>query len=157
MLKLQSSAISSNWNNLTVNEKANIRKFITEASFLLTAILVVKLFEAMKEGSDEDEWLLSFLGYQAWRYRAELLFFASIGDAQKILRSPAASISMIENIVKLAGQMVDPVFSFEIDRYERGPWKGHPKITKTIVNLSPGVKQYYRLRDVKDQINWIRN
>ena len=154
---LQTSAISSNWNNLNKTEKANVKKFLAEASFLLTAIVLVKLISSIKDGDDEDKWILSFLGYQAWRFRTELLFFAHPGETFKILRSPAASMSVIENTIKLAGQLIDPIFSFEIDRYERGPWKDRPKIAKTITNMSPGVKQYYRLRDIEESITWLKN
>ena len=56
------------------------------------------------------------------------------------------------NVIKLTSQMFDP-----FDRYERGHWKGKPKIAKTLVNFVPGLRQGYRLAYVDDQIGWFRN
>jgi hypothetical protein len=69
-----------------------------------------------------------------------------------ILRSPAASISVVENIIKLSGQLFHPM-----DVYESGSWKGRPKIVKTLMNMTPVERQYYRLRDITDQVTWVQN
>jgi hypothetical protein len=76
-----------------------------------------------------------------------------------ILRSPAASMSTIENMIRFSGQLFDPLIGgdFKFDVYQRGNWKGTPKIYKTMVNFLPGVKQIYRTLYIEDQIGWLRN
>jgi hypothetical protein len=60
-------------------------------------------------------------------------------------------MSVIENTIKLMSQIWTPM-----DRYERGHWKGKPKITKTLINAVPAMRQVYRLKYVDDQISWFK-
>ncbi len=101
----------------------------------------------------DEERFWSFLSYQAYRLQNELLFFTpKLDSAMSILRSPAASISVVENIIKLTGQVFHP-----LEVYETGTWKGRPKILKTLMNMTPVERQFYRLRDVSDQVTWVQN
>ena len=153
----QVSLMSEHWQQLTRTEKANIKRTLGEIMFLTAAIILANIFS--KAGEDDDEnWWYSFLAYQALRLRAELAFYVHPGQSMQILRSPAASMSVVENTLKLFGQMVQPVFNgeFAFERYKRGNWKGRLKIEKTLINFVPGVKQMYRLRDVDDLATWLK-
>jgi len=144
--------LAGEWDQLSDHEKANVRRTISEAAFLVLALAVAKVALAAMGDEDDDEWddrFNAFIAYQAGRMKSELLFFISPKEAFSILRSPAASISMIENVGKLFSQMFNP-----FDTYERGPWKGKPKIYKTMNNMLPGTRQYFRLRDMKEQTTW---
>jgi hypothetical protein len=155
----QFSLMSEEWQSLTNREKANIKRTISEIVFLMTAFVLANLFVRLKsEADDEEDWLYSFLGYQALRLRSELFFFANPAETMRILRSPAASMSVIENTIKLIDQLIDPIASGDLvfDRYERGNWKGHLKIEKTLINYVPAMKQIYRLRYVDDQLQWLK-
>ena len=99
----------------------------------------------------DQPWLWDFMEYQSERLSTELGFFSKPSEALKILRSPAASMSTIENVVRF----FDSAFNFN-ERFERGPWKGQRKIEKYTVNLIPIYKQYYRARDIKEQVPWLR-
>jgi hypothetical protein len=142
--------VGANWKKMPDHEKSNVRRTLTEASFLTMAILLANLaISKLKEGDDEDERAWSFIAYQALRLRAELLFFVKPDETLSILRSPMAAMSMAENIIRLSGQIFHPG-----ERYERGPWKGQPKIQKTITNMIPAYRQIYRVRDLRDQLAW---
>lgn len=149
--KLKFDLLANEWNELSDHEKANVRRTITELAFLTLSLIMAKVFLAALQDEDDpwDERYYSFLAYQAARLKSELLFFTSPKEAFAILRSPAASISMLENVLKLSGQ----VFNIR-DTYERGPWKGKPKIYKTLNDMVPGKRQYYRLRDMREQTSW---
>jgi hypothetical protein len=155
LLKFQFSLMSTDWNTLNKREKAAIAKTTAEIAFLMSAMLMIKAFESSKDDGDDETWLMNYLGYMAYRFKAEISFFANPGATMQILRSPGASMSMIQNTLKFSAQLVEPIFSgdFEYDVYERGYWKGTPKIKKTIINFAPAYKQLYRTRDVKDQIS----
>lgn len=154
--KLQLSIMSEDWSSLTIREKANIRKALSEIGFLLSAMLLLAVFVKPEDDDDEkDSWLSSFLSYQAYRFKTELAFFFNPMEAMKILRSPAASMSMIENSIKFIGQILPPDFE-GFERYERGSWKGDFKINKTMIDFIPAYKQIYRLKNVSDQIGWLR-
>ncbi len=152
----QFALMASDWASMTDMEKGNVRKTLVEFTFLMSAIILSNVFIAMKEDADDDEeWIWSFLAYQALRYKTEVGFFINPMEAMKILRSPAASMSVIENSIRLVGQMLPPDFE-GFERYERGSWKGRPKIQKTAINFVPGLKQIYRVQNVADQITWLR-
>ena len=79
----------------------------------------------------------------------------------RILRSPAASMSVIENLIKLIELIVNP-FDDEAPwvKFERGPWKGKWKGSKYMINsigtLAP-IKQTKRLLDMETQLSWFDN
>ena len=154
--------ISEDWRMLTKHEKANIHRTIVELNFLLVAIILGNVALTMRGESDddkEDQWW-SFAAYQMLRLRAELLFFTpKLDESMSILRSPMASMSVLENSVKLIGQLFDPISSgtFQFSRYEQGAWKGKPKIQRTLIQMTPGMKQMYRMRDISNQTSWFMN
>jgi hypothetical protein len=75
-----------------------------------------------------------------------------------------ASMSQIENLLKLMGQLLYPIYSGSaftpdtpfFDVYETGSWKGHMKIEKTFNNIIPVYKQWHRIEDVGDQLSWFK-
>lgn len=154
--------VGQHWNDLTDHEKANVRRTLSEITFLLSAIILLNvasiILKSIGKGSDDEDddkkirrW--SFVAYQAARLRSELLFFISPPEAWNILRSPMASMSVIENFIKLIGQLISEPFEV----YERGPWKGKFKMAKYLTNMTPGYRQFYRVRDIRDQLAWFSN
>lgn len=142
--------IAGSWNKLSDHQKANVRRTITEVTFLTIAIIMANFAVGkLKEDDDENERLWSFIAYQALRLKAELLFFTKPDETMSILRSPMASMSVIENLIRLSGQIFHPG-----ELYERGPWKGKPKIYKTLMNMTPGYRQFFRIRDLSEQLSW---
>ena len=152
LINLRFALMQENYNKLLPRERANIRRALTEFSFALSAIFLGGMLTTLAGEADDDreEWLYSFLTYQVKRTRSELLFFNPFtpSEALNILVSPAASISTIQNIASLSSQLVlDPT-----DRYESGPWKDRLKMSKKAMKLTPGIKQWYRLRDIEQSI-----
>ena len=158
LFKFRFALMSENWNNLRSWEKANIKRTLTEVIFLLGSLFVASMLMKLRDDDDEDNWLLSFFGYQALRFRAEMWFFLNPAESMKIMRSPAAAMSVLENTIKFIDQAFHPVFSasFNFEKYERGPWKDHYKIEKTMTDFIPAYKQIYRLRDVDELISWLK-
>jgi len=149
----QMALMSEEWAALSDHEKANVRRALGEVvSVISVTILAGALYKGL-EGDDEDDRLLAYWAYQAYRLQTELLFFSpKIDEAMTILRSPAAAMSVAENAIRLIGQMGNPG-----KRYERGPWKGELKIKKTAINFVPLYKQYYKMRDVEGTIAFFKN
>jgi hypothetical protein len=148
------SLVKVEWASLSDHEKANIYRTISEVGFLVLAIIIANVAMNMRAGTDDpdEERFWSFISYQAYRLQNELLFFTpKLDSAMAILRSPAASISVVENIIKLSGQVFHP-----LDVYQSGAWKGRPKVLKTLNNMVPVERQYYRLRDVTTQVTWFK-
>jgi hypothetical protein len=154
---LKLSMFSEEWATLTDHEKANVHRTLYEVSFLILAIILANVAMNFKGEADDDDdemaarfW--SFVAYQTYRLQNELLFYSpNLTSAMSILRSPAASMSVVENLITLSGQVFHPT-----DVYESGPWKGRPKILKTLMDMTPIEKQYYRIKDIETQISWMQ-
>lgn len=152
LVTFQFHLISEDWSKLTKAEKANIHRTLLELNFLIASIILTSVALSLRgEADDEGEKRLwSFWAYQMMRFRAELLFFTpKLDESISILRSPMATMSLLENMIKLSGQIFKP-----FDIYDRGPWKGEPKIKRTLINMTPGYKQLYRMRDIGSQFAW---
>ena len=144
---------SENWNELTEHEQANVIRAIMEMSFLLSTILLTMLMVRM--GDDDDEAMSSFQYfalYQMYRYRAELTFWVNPQSMIQILRSPAASMSTIENLGELFYQLFEP---FEV--YDRGPNKDTLKVWKEFRDLLPAYRQFHRWSTMSNTVNWFKN
>ena len=149
----KAALMSEEWAALSDHEKSNIRRALGETIALVsTSIIAGALFKSIGD-EDEDDWLAAYWAYQAYRLQTELLFWTpKIDEAMTILRSPMASMSVIENTIKLLDQMWTPG-----QQYERGPWKGEYKIKKTLINYVPIYKQYYKMRDVEGTITFFKD
>jgi hypothetical protein len=155
----KSFMLSREWATADDMTKANVIRTIGEVITITSAIILanvaISLAKNAQEQQDEDTAMKmwNFMAYQALRLKAEFLFYVSPQSAMQILRSPAASISMVENTIKLATQVMGPGWQ----DYQQGPFKGHLKLEKTLIDMSIGVKQYYRLREMGDQVGLMKS
>jgi regulator of sigma D len=152
------SGAGESWDQLHSWEKANVRRMLTELVFLASAIVLARVFTKLSDDDDDDDGFTNFLAYQALRMRSELAFYLSPPAAMQILRSPAASVTMAESLLKFFGDLTYPIMSgtMEFDRYEQGNRKGQLKLTKSVTDLTPLYKQYYRFKYISDQLSWFR-
>jgi len=159
LITFKFEAIRAHGRTMTKQERANLVRFTSEMAFFLTTVIMSALALRMKAADDDkDNIVLDNLAYQAMRLRSELSFFFNPQATMQILRSPMASMSQLESVIKLFGQVLYPITSgtLELERYKQGTWKDHLKIQKTIINLLPVTKQYYRVRDIGDQLSWFQ-
>jgi len=147
-------AASQEWYKMNIRERAALRRMTAEVTFF--AILTI-LFAALTQVAgdidrDHDELLYqlnNMARYVALRSSQELVFFVSPMDAMSILRSPAASISSIENSAKL----IKRIATFNaFEKYETPDLYTY-KIEKDLINLLPVIRQAYRLQNVDGVID----
>lgn len=127
---------------LTTTEAANLRKAAMELSLIaitfLSSILALLALDGIEE--DDDEFLL-FALFLNRRLYTELSFFANPKSTIEILRSPAASISYLEDSLLFLDQLVQDgygvMFGDGLEIYERGKNKGLPKLWKRSTDLLP--------------------
>ena len=148
--QLKFALLQEDFKKLLPRERANIARAISEISFMLSAIVLGGILTSLQGEADDDreKWALSLATYVSKRARSELMFYINPSDAMNILVSPAASISMVENLLDFSTQLLFNPF----DRYETGPWKDRLKISKKAMKLTPGIKQWYRMRDIEEAI-----
>ena len=119
--------MTEHWAGMNEHEKANVKRTISEMATLIAVITLASICYKQWGDTDDDEpgeerfWAM--MAYQLYRLKAELLFYSpKLDEAMSLLRSPLASMSMMENVVNLTSQLFNPV-----EVYERGPWKGQLK------------------------------
>lgn len=151
LVTLRWHLIKDDYKRLLPREQANINRALAETMFTVMAIILGSVATYMVGESDDDDerYVWALTTYLSKRTRSELLFFLLPNEAMKILVSPAASISTIEALISLLAQLIANPF----DVYESGPWKGRLKISKKAMKLTPGLKQWYRLRDIEESIS----
>jgi hypothetical protein len=155
-----------NWDKLTNVEKGNIRRTVVEMSLITLTLTASIILRNLAKGMDDDEARKRAMLGVFWTRRAysELSFFMNPQEQIRILRSPAAAVSMIESSLKLISQVQRDVVHvdeehgivwFDPEMYTRGPRKGEPKIYKKIEQVTPAIKNIKR--DVEDATDYLWN
>lgn len=153
----------SRYSNLTNMERANIKRASAEFITLISMIVLGNIFLKQKDEAEDEwtDWYTSMLAYQTLRLRSELFFFLNPLETFRILRSPAASMSIVENLIKLIELIINPFDDEKLtDKFERGPWKDRWKGSKYLTNSLgqlAAIKQTKRLLDMEDQLNWFKD
>lgn len=137
----------SQWDSLSRHEKANIRRTIYGLTSWAVATVLFTALTKLDGDDDDDSLFEHHTSYQLRRLMAELSFFSNPTEAMRILRSPAAAMSTLESLSRFLAESIPP---YEV--YERGSWKGKTKLSKAAVRASIGIKQFYRLKNIEDQL-----
>lgn len=122
--------LAARWNELTPTEKANIRRALTETGHFLAVMAIIGLIEW---SDDKDRpWLVRMAEYQARRLYTELGAMipgkSMISEGLKIIKSPAAGVNTIENILDLT-KLLNP-WNYT-DEIQSGRYEGHSTAYKS--------------------------
>lgn len=122
--------LAARWNELTPTEKANIRRALTETGHFLAVMAIIGLIEW---SDDRDRpWLVRMVEYQARRLYTELGAMIPgkpmISEGLKIIKSPAAGVNTIENMLDLT-KLLNP-WNY-MDELQSGRYEGHSTAYKS--------------------------
>ena len=122
--------LAARWNELTPTEKANIRRALTETGHFLAVMAIIGLIEW---SDDKDRpWLVRMAEYQARRLYTELGAMipgkTMISEGLKIIKSPAAGVNTIENMLDLT-KLLNP-WNY-MDELQSGRYEGHSTAYKS--------------------------
>ena len=122
--------LAARWNELTPTEKANIRRALTEVGHFLAVMAIIGLIEW---SDDKDRpWLVRMLEYQSRRLYTELGAMipgkSMISEGLKIIKSPAAGVNTIENMLDLT-KLLNP-WNY-MDELQSGRYEGHSTAYKS--------------------------
>ena len=147
-------AAGKTWYSTSLRERAALRRLTAEVSFFALMSGMASMFAGLRGETpdDKENVLLQIAHYTALRTSMELNFFVNPSSAMAILRSPAASMSVIRNLTKFLYRM------FSLNMFEEYKQEGlyKYKVEKDIVDLLPIVKQYYRLHSVEDVLDFMQ-
>lgn len=122
--------LAARWNELTPTEKANIRRALTETGHFLAVMAIIGLIEW---SDDKDRpWLVRMAEYQARRLYTELGTMIPgkpmISEGLKIIKSPAAGVNTIEDMLDLT-KLLNP-WNY-MDELQSGRYEGHSTAYKS--------------------------
>ena len=107
------SGITTKWAGLSDFEKAQVRRTLTELGFILALTALVTVLLSMVDDDDEEElkksYMYNFTLYQAIRLRSETQqYLPGFGfkDAYRIVKSPTAMTSTVDNMIKFTDQFL---------------------------------------------------
>jgi len=157
---LKAEMKADRWNSMSERERGDIRRatiYIVEM-FLSGISSSLLLLAAKAAPDDEEKKLLLYGAFFVRRLYSELSFYMNPQELLRILRSPAASISMIENAMELflrffGKEMPRLITGNGFETYTRGKRKGKTKIGKEVRDVLPILKQLDR--DVENSLKFL--
>lgn len=156
-IRKQNFKIKTVWNELSEQEKANIKMASVE-TFLKVVLMILLGRGLFGLGDDDDDkkWIDSLdswwgrqLKYQLNRLYMETAVMtpglAFIDEGLKIIRSPAAVVNIASNALIV----IDPASWF--DYYESGRYEGHSKGYKALMSLIPWYSQIKKAYELTEE------
>jgi hypothetical protein len=132
--------------SMSAMEIANVRKALSELSFIALTWTSYTLLDLQAEGEDEDETL--WTRYILRRQLSELSSILNPMEAYKIAKTPTASIGMANRIFQVISQSVSPY-----EEYQQGPKKGRNKLWVKTLKATPIFSQLEK--DIEDSLSFL--
>lgn len=143
----QIGALKEELSNLRPEEKANLRRCLTE---MLQLFAVWALANLVRWPEDKDRpWAVKMAEYTAQRLNHELGNLAPspmfVQENLKTLKTPMASLSAVQNAAKFMTSLVNP--ADWSDELQSGPYEGHSTLYKNFMKAPIPVVAQYKMVD----------
>lgn len=139
------------WENLPEWKKQGIKRTAAEAMSFGAIALLIKGLGAL-EDEDDPTWLGSMGLYQMHRLSTELTAFVNPFTAMDLLRSPMASMSMVQKYGRVVEQLI-PFHGYE--RFESGKNIGELKLGVYFGKAIPLYGQVKRVLTPEEELDWL--
>jgi hypothetical protein len=144
-------------NGLTELEKANVKRTLVEVGTLIAVTAMYGMAAGFLD-DEKDNWAASLLLYEIRRFQTELGFYMKPGEALKILKSPAASMTIAERVVRLMDQLIYTALGdYDHTHYKQashGHKKGDSKLWDATKDLIPVIQGIERSKHPEDAIKF---
>jgi hypothetical protein len=163
LLSLFSMQDTKVWNQMTDAEKGNVRQTVTEIAVIALTLMSAHILKGLAADLPEDD--LEYKGlmvsaFAARRLHMEMFAYLNPIEAYSLMKSPAASISLLQKSGNLVEQFAKDSFGYtflgeDFERYERGELKDTLKVQKYFMDLIPVVTQTNR--NITDVTTYVFN
>jgi hypothetical protein len=143
-------------NTLTEHEKANLKKTIAEIGMWITTMAMFAVAAGFL-GDDDDSWAGAMVLYEIKRLQTELGFYFNPAETLKIIKSPAATTTTVQRIIRLMDQLVHSTYDQEYTHYQtsgHGHKKGDSKVWDATKNLIPAIQGLERSQHPEEAIKY---
>ena len=154
---LQITEAGNMWYSADLRERAAVERMLAEIGFFMLLSGLATLFGNIRgESPDDDESILVQMAhFTALRTASELSFYYSPSSFMSILMSPAASVTMVSNLLQFGYRIFPGAFTGALyEKYQR-PGMYTYKVEKDMVKLVPVMKQIYRMFTLEDTIDYM--
>lgn len=145
-------------------QKANLKKNRAELMTSFTIMSLIAMLSALDDDDEERSWIENMTLFTLRRLQSELTMYVNVGEGLKILRSPAASMSTVETIMKLFTGVFDlgrglifegeaPSYKRDTGLYDKGDWK----ILKPIEELTPFLKEIRAAQAPENRLKFLES
>jgi hypothetical protein len=138
------------WKALSANEKANIKKFVMTVA---TRNLLGAAAMMLLSGNNDDEKYYK-LAFYTTRLQTELLAYSDLAELNRIMQSPAVTLTMIQRIYKLTSQLSTDMRAGEYEIYQSGSKKGRTKSGKLVRDILPWGDLFEQHKYIEDILNY---
>lgn len=135
-LKRGQFLLATHWNELSDTEKRNMFRTLTEAAYLIAAMIFANIAMSIKGANDDDEWVLNMIAYQANRMITEMGFYIDPRQTVTILQSPAAGIDQVNKLFNFIAISLPP-WTKTFDVIERGKYEGITRWHRSAIGVIP--------------------
>lgn len=167
-LKNSETTLASVWHNLDANQKANMRRAITELTMMVALYFLAGAFDDKK--NRKKTWAEKFAEYMAYRTFTEMAFMAptivnpkaTIDSWLKLFTSPTAVLSTIQGLFTSMGMLLDTAYSAvggELDTIKSGRFKGKSTLYKNWYQSplnAPGVNNIDKFLNPEDITTYLK-
>lgn len=142
------------WDSMIDSEKANVKKTATEYAVIALTIVSAYILRGLAEDLPEDDpshKAMLLAAFTARRLHMELFSYVNPLEALVLMKSPAASVSLLQKSSRLILQILKDtsgtIMGEDLERYERGDMKDQLKIKKYFSDVIPVSNQINRNLD----------
>jgi hypothetical protein len=146
-------------------EKGNVKRALGEMMMIIGAILIGNLLTKLRGDDDDDDlYVINLAMYIEDRFKTDLQAFVPISpsggwfnESKKLLRSPFAGFSTLEDLTKLLMYATAYPFQDEEERiYQNGLYSGMSKVGVAFKRSVPIAKQVVKLKRIEDYVEYYK-
>ena len=140
------------WNQLTTDEKNNLKKSITELILVMSAYTLSNVFRGLAEGDDDEgiDIVYMNIAYQLYRVYTDFSFYFNPWSFTQIIQNPFPVMSAVDNLGRLYDRLWHPT-----DVYTTGKNDGENKLLYSIGQMIPIYRQISRLENIQYEFDFL--
>ena len=149
--RLKFKVMSESWKDLTELEKSNVKRTASEIAMTAAAYITFVVLQAALEDLDDDEeknQAALVAAFFSRRLVSELMTYTSPAEWSRTFRSPAVTLSLLDNVIKALSQTA----TSPLEEYSKGDHKGENKALHYWMKVTP-LKIIDK--DVEDSLKYI--
>lgn len=147
----QLKELCDNFDELEEMEKTAVRRVSLELGINILMFTVIAQILASWADDDRRDWIKQEIAYLAVRTRLELSTPYNPLDLLNMFQNPTAAVPYLNTVVTLGELMWNPS-----EEVQSGAYKGHTKLFKGLMKLTPG-KMYYEALDPASKRRYLEN